>query len=1111
MKKRYLTIAAALMATTLSAQPQGRAAKTIVADVLAQLPTQNSQSFNNLMGDLASIPARSVAMLTDMKTPIGESDMTKVDFALGGLTSYVTSKEGAHARVAVCQAYIKALEKEDEREVRAYIIRQLEMAGGDESVEALSEIAQSDDLYQEAAHALQAIGTAKAIAAIEASLESIIEQNKMIAAKLIGDIRLEGYQDQLIEWLDTDDIDQRKAVLYALAYTGDKAALKPVVETVKAAGYDYEPTGALDSYFTLMRRVDDQAAKTAAKIIKQNPSLEARLKALSVVVDELGEDALSYVVDAVGDQEPKYRAQALDMFTPYVNDDNFEAILLAAKDDDRSMADIISWEGAPAIQRLALAGQYADSDNELLSENSMKVLSMDGGNNSIDILCSQFEDDDADLDAVSDYLNRIQAPIATPTIAVFDEASDEGKLAIIKLWGKRRVSEATYIIKDYVGHGDSELNITAREALAATSTPGDLPYLYKLLADGNSLELTQKAIVNALDFYDSEKRYQAIKSQMQKDEKNADRYFAILAGINNPAAIVTIEQALASHNMAYRNAAAQALSQWQGSEALQSLYTVASQSQFSNQHSAAVSKYIELVASNKMFSDQTKYLHLRKIAEVTTSSDNLNSILSHLSRYKSFGALLFAGDYIDNPETEQTALVAVMRIASSEPSFYGPKVRQLLETFLQKRRGGDAVYEKGAVEELLAAMPKEGGYVSIFNGKNLDGWQGLVENPISRSKMTASQLAKKQTVADEAAAKNWVVEDGILYFTGHGDNLCTKKKYGNIEMYVDWQIGAEGDAGIYLRGTPQVQIWDTTLVKVGAEVGSGGLYNNQKNPSKPLVLADGAIGDWNTFHIKMVGERVTVYLNGEKVVSNTILENYWDRKQPIFSMEQIELQAHGNRVGYRDIYVRELPETKTYTVSQEEQAQGFKSLFDGVSMNQWQGNTQDYVAEDGCIALYPSNNYGGNLYSKNEYDNFVLRFEFQLTEGANNGLGIRTPLEGDAAYVGMELQILDNEAPIYANLEEYQYHGSVYGIIPAKRGYLKPVGEWNYQEVHVNGNHIKVTLNGEVILDGDIRKASANGTLDKLSHPGLLNKSGHIAFLGHGSPVKFKNIRIKEL
>jgi hypothetical protein len=140
-----------------------------------------------------------------------------------------------------------------------------------------------------------------------------------------------------------------------------------------------------------------------------------------------------------------------------------------------------------------------------------------------------------------------------------------------------------------------------------------------------------------------------------------------------------------------------------------------------------------------------------------------------------------------------------------------------------------------------------------------------------------------------------------------------------------------------------------------------------------------------------------------------------------------------------------------------------------------------------------------------------MKFDFQLTPGANNGLGIRAPLEGDAAYQGMELQILDNTAPVYANLQPYQYHGSVYGIIPAKLGFLKPVGEWNTEEVIAEGNRIKVILNGEVIVDGDIAEATKNGTPDHKEHPGLFNKKGHIGFLGHGSELRFRNLRIKEI
>ena len=199
------------------------------------------------------------------------------------------------------------------------------------------------------------------------------------------------------------------------------------------------------------------------------------------------------------------------------------------------------------------------------------------------------------------------------------------------------------------------------------------------------------------------------------------------------------------------------------------------------------------------------------------------------------------------------------------------------------------------------------------------------------------------------------------------------------------------------------------------------------------------------------------------------------------------------------------------TAMAQKAEKGFTSLFNGKNLDGWVGNKESYQAKDGMIVIEPKGGGGGNLYTEKEYGNFNLRFEFQLTPGANNGLGIHTPLEGDAAYVGKELQILDSEHEKYSKLEVYQYHGSVYGVIAAKRGFLKPTGEWNQQEVIVEHPKIKIVLNGTVIMEGDYLEASKNGTLDKKDHPGLQRSSGHIGFLGHGDVVRFKNIRIKEL
>jgi hypothetical protein len=571
-----------------------------------------------------------------------------------------------------------------------------------------------------------------------------------------------------------------------------------------------------------------------------------------------------------------------------------------------------------------------------------------------------------------------------------------------------------------------------------------------------------------------------------------------------------VANAFATGNDETKKAVIAALNDWKDGKATAQAYQVVQQSAQSNYTKDAVMAFVTQIHISNNTGDN-KLIMLRNAMEYAQTTNQKRQILIEVEKCKTFLALLYAGRYLDEAGVQQSAAFAVMNIALSDTSIYGNNVKSLLEKTITILKGADSERQKQAISKRIAAMPQGEGFVQIFNEKDLTGWKGLVADPIKRAKMDAKTLAKEQQKANDIMRQGWSVKDGILIFNGQGNNLCTEKKYADFEMYIDWKITKDGDAGIYLRGTPQVQIWDTARVDVGAQVGSGGLYNNQKNESKPLVLADNAIGDWNTFKIKMVGDMVTVYLNGKLVVNGVPLENYWDRSLPIFSEEQIELQAHGTYIAYRDIYIKEIPRPQPYTLSEEEKKEGYKILFDGTNLHEWTGNKTAYTIEDGTIAVYPKRGGSGNLYTNDEYSDFIYRFEFKLTPGANNGVGIRAPLSGDAAYAAMEIQILDNEAEMYKNLQPYQYHGSVYGIIPAKRVFLKPTGQWNVQEIEEIVNKIKVTLNGTVILNGDIAEATKNGTPDHREHPGLLNKTGHIGFLGHGDVLYFRNIRVKDL
>jgi hypothetical protein len=215
----------------------------------------------------------------------------------------------------------------------------------------------------------------------------------------------------------------------------------------------------------------------------------------------------------------------------------------------------------------------------------------------------------------------------------------------------------------------------------------------------------------------------------------------------------------------------------------------------------------------------------------------------------------------------------------------------------------------GPVGARAADNQPPAGFTALFNGRDLTGWKGLLkgpnDNPAKRAKLSPDELAAAQKEADDDMRAHWKVADGTLVFDGKGRSLCTAKDYGDFELLVDWKILPLGDSGIYLRGSPQVQIWDPA-VKDAKGTGSGGLFNNQKNPSKPTANADKPVGEWNTFRIEMVGDKVSVWLNDVLVTDNVVLENYWERDKPIFPTGQIELQNHGNTLYFKNIYLKTL-------------------------------------------------------------------------------------------------------------------------------------------------------------------------------------------------------------
>ena len=305
---------------------------------------------------------------------------------------------------------------------------------------------------------------------------------------------------------------------------------------------------------------------------------------------------------------------------------------------------------------------------------------------------------------------------------------------------------------------------------------------------------------------------------------------------------------------------------------------------------------------------------------------------------------------------------------------------------------------------------------------------------------------------------------------------------------------------------------------------------------------DRPFGEWNSLKITMIGERVTVVFNGEIVVDHAVLENYfanaksgylaWVKpagpakdgdkatpppagfmRDPVLPRGPIQLQTHGSEIRWRNIFLREIGADEANRTLAARDAGGFTELVNGKDLSNWMGATGDYEMRGG--AIYCKAGKGGNLLTKEEYGDVLIRTEFILPVAGNNGIALRAPAKGTPAQEGFELQVLDsdgyNAAHPNAPLKPEQYHGSLYNLVGAKPGYLRPVGTWNYEEIEVRGNHITVTLNGTKILDVDTGRIDRSKLDPQHTPKGLDRTSGFIGFAGHNDPVGFRSFKVKRL
>ena len=877
--------------------------------------------------------------------------------------------------------------------------------------------------------------------------DALAKEQQITLIKALGEMRYKAANSHIKALSETTDANIRKTAFFSLAQIADPASEKILSDAAKKAGYKYEPTDALGSYILFMQNSLNEQAKMVTKSAKK------MLNATSET-----SPSIKYVMITPGVlvpvSEPQYsykqinaKCAALELLTLASNEKAVKDIIEALKSGDK---------------------QYRQA--ALHYSENIKSKKM--------------------FDALIKHVQK--------------EKRAEVKAEIITAFGVRGDKKESW---SFILNCLNDKNPIVRSAAIVTAgkfdgAPIDVcdynatPLIVKAMNTSDELIIaTGKSVLLTLVGEQVVAEVAAAIPQTSSQAKIA--FLEILSERRAVSYSKVIFEQTSSTDANLRLVAINALPAVVSEKDIQQIAQLLNSTSDKDERTA-LQRALFVAVSEKNQNEQTDI-----VATLAEKSDNMvvyGNVMAMIGGEKALNLLMEYGFNSGNAEMKDAAFEALLNWSD------GLAIPKLYSIAADEHSG---VYFDRA---LNACIAKTGVSENKPEQKLL-----MLRNTLDIAKSTEQKQTILQHIGRTGTFLGLMVAGKYL---DNGDNAVQQAAVQAVRTialshpeYYGTEIKALLNKAMAVNKDPEADYQKQAILKHLSELPKDGGFEKTSNDCNfydwTLELcnemnfddfelyvdwrnSEKTGNDWNSLYIKKIGKKETIYRNG------------------LLTTDSI---AFGDKAIFRDFYIREIPRPKPYQLSEKEKSEGFTPMFNGIDMTGWTGNLKAYIPQDGTIVCDPSQGGNGNLYTEKEYSNFIMRFEFLLTPAANNGIGIRAPLSGDAAYGGMEIQVLDNEAEVYSNLKPYQYHGSVYGVIPAKRGYLKPVGEWNIQEIIADGNHIKVTLNGKVILDGDIAEASKNftQTMDGLKHTGLSNKSGHIGFLGHGSWVAFRNLRIKEI
>jgi len=892
----------------------------LVSEILVRFPAQSPVDKTSLAAEIFGLGEAGILEICHRLSPPGKSDDSLARYALEAAGTYAMRPGGERDRSFYARAVIKALNGAPDPNVKTFLVGRLQQSGGAECLEPLSRLLSDRRLAEPAVQALLAIRPPGTDKALLRALGHSGEANAVTFLKALGELRIREATGRIVPFASSQDKDIREAGLFALANIGDPRT-EFLLTRIDIASLPRERASAASRYLLYARRLSENGRKSDALRIGRSllekctgpEESQVRSAALTLLTQVSGKAVLPDLVEAMDSPDSAFRARALDLALDIPGPDATAQWIAKAREVSpgarEQMIRMLGRRGDPAALGF-LKDELKSHDKTIRAAAIEAAVRLGGDGVAIDLapLWKIAEGEEAEALKIALLTFPIEVAISE-AVKAFEDASLSAKAAIIEILGARGAREQAGKVLAAAGNEDPNIRKKALAALEAVVREEDLPLTIHLLqaaTERSEIGPLQNALAaSAQQSNDPENMADlVIKALLEAQGQKRIDLLRPLSRIGGEKALRAVVAETQSADPQVRSVAIYNLANWPEYRAAEELLKIARAEDSTAGRKfvyLALQGYTQLITESGDAAER-KLALIRDALAIGREPAEMNIVLDGLERIRSRESLSTIGGYLEDPVFQDKAARSAVECGLPSPGFEGLAGFETARILKRAAQFIDSEYDREQVERYANTILVIEGFVPLFNGKDLSGWKGLVKDPPSRFKMTPEALRKEQNAADADMRRHWQVIDGTLVFDSKGQSLCTVEDYADFELFVDCKIEPQGDSGIYLRGSPQVQIWDPGQWPEG----SGGLYNNKIGLAKPLRPADNPVGEWNTFHIRMSGERVTVHLNGALVVDDVVMENYWERDKPIYPAGQIELQAHNTPLYFKNIYIREL-------------------------------------------------------------------------------------------------------------------------------------------------------------------------------------------------------------